>query len=153
MDLRLTVVLFTALYWSTAAGMFCLVCKFWMHKICSVCWMYITVCDYIKSIVIPAGTHTMTIDCLNDVTASKSMVKIFLHPAAALQLNTTSGNSITTQSNLYTVQGPRGRDGRDGVPGRDGRDGRQGEKGDTGLVGPPGPRGMHADLNVSTNCQ
>ena len=56
----------------------------------------------------------------------------FLHPAGALpreersvqstQLNTTSGNSINTP-NIYTVQGPRGRDGRDGLPGRDGRDG------------------------------
>ena len=57
------------------------------------------------------------------------------------QLNTTSGNPVTTP-NIYTVQGPRGRGGRDGLPGRDGRDGlpgRQGEKGDTGLQGPPGP--------------
>ena len=38
------------------------------------------------------------------------------------QFNATSGNSINTP-NIYTVQGPRGRDGRDGVPGRDGRDG------------------------------
>ena len=72
---------------------------------------------------------------------------ILLHLAGALpreersvqstQLNTTSGNSITT-ANIYTVQGPRGRDGRDGVPGRDGRDGlpgSKGEKGDTGLPG------------------
>ena len=57
------------------------------------------------------------------------------------QLNTTRDDSISTP-NIYTVQGPRGRDGRDGLPGRDGRDGlpgRQGEKGDTGLQGPPGP--------------
>ena len=67
------------------------------------------------------------------------------------QLNATSGNSITTP-NIYTVQGPRGRDGRDGVPGQDGvpgRDGRdgtpgsKGERGDTGLQGPPGPRGIY----------
>ena len=56
---------------------------------------------------------------------------------------------VTTQittPNIYTVQGPQGRDGRDGIPGRDGRDGapgRQGEKGDTGLQGPTGPQGMH----------
>ena len=66
-----------------------------------------------------------------------------------MQLNATSGNSVTsnliTTPNIYTVQGPRGRDGRDGLPGRDGRDGapgRQGERGDTGLQGPPGPQGM-----------
>ena len=59
------------------------------------------------------------------------------------QSNATTGNSITTP-NIYTVQGPRGRDGRDGVPGRDGRDGApgsKGERGDTGLQGPPGPQG------------
>ena len=62
------------------------------------------------------------------------------------QLNATSGNLITTP-NIYTVQGPRGRDGRDGVPGRDGRDGvpgSKGERGDTGLQGPPGLQGMYA---------
>ena len=67
------------------------------------------------------------------------------------QLNATSGNSITTP-NIYTVQGPRGRDGRDGVPGRDGRDGTpgsKGERGDSGLQGPPGPRGIHFDLHLS----
>ena len=51
------------------------------------------------------------------------------------QLNTTSGNSLNTP-NIYTVQGPRGRDGRDGLPGRDGQDGlpgSKGERGDTGL--------------------
>ena len=75
MDLRRTVVFFTALYWSAAAGMLCVVCKFWMHKICSVWWMYITVCNWLYySIIIPAGTYTM-IDCLNNVTASKSMLK------------------------------------------------------------------------------
>ena len=61
------------------------------------------------------------------------------------QLNVTSSNSITTP-NIYTVQGPRGRDGRDGVPGRDGRDGvpgNKGERGDTGLQGPAGPQGMN----------
>ena len=60
-------------------------------------------------------------------------------------LNTTGDNQITTP-NIYTIQGPRGRDGRDGLPGHDGRDGapgRQGEKGDTGLQGPTGPQGMH----------
>ena len=64
------------------------------------------------------------------------------------QLNTTSGNSLTIP-NIYTVQGPRGRDGRDGVPGRDGRDGvpgSKGERGDTGLQGPPGVQGMHFDF-------
>ena len=68
----------------------------------------------------------------------------------SVQLNTTSGNSVSssliTTPNIYTVQGPRGRDGRDGLPGRDGRDGapgRQGERGDTGLQGPTGPQGMH----------
>ena len=101
--------------------------------------------------MIVAGAHTMTIDCIENVIASKLWLIFFLHPAAALYLNTTSGNSITT-SNIYTVQGPRGRDGRDRVPGRDGRDGTQGERGDTGLPGPPGPRGMHADQNVSLNC-
>ena len=62
------------------------------------------------------------------------------------QLNATSGNLINTP-NIYTVQGPRGRDGRDGAPGRDGRDGvpgSKGERGDPGLQGPPGPRGMYA---------
>ena len=66
-----------------------------------------------------------------------------------MQLNGTSGNSVTsnliTTPNIYTVQGPRGRDGRDGLPGRDGRDGipgRQGERGDTGLQGPSGPQGI-----------
>ena len=66
-----------------------------------------------------------------------------------MQLNATSGNSVTsnliTTPNVYTVQGPRGRDGRDGLPGRDGRDGvpgRQGEKGATGLQGPTGPQGI-----------
>ena len=58
------------------------------------------------------------------------------------QLNATSGNSVTTaKANIYTVQGPRGRDGWDGLPGQDGRDGFQGskgEKGDTGLQGPLG---------------
>ena len=65
------------------------------------------------------------------------------------QSNATRSNLITTP-NIYTVQGPRGRDGRDGMPGRDGRDGvpgRQGEKGDTGPRGLPGPQGMHFDLN------
>ena len=98
--------------------------------------------------MIVAGAHTMTIDCIENVIASKTMeimAILSLHPAAALYLNTTRGNLITT-SNIYTVQGPRGRDGRDGMPGRDGRDGMQGEKGDTG------PRGMHADQNVSINC-
>ena len=75
-----------------------------------------------------------------------------LHSAGALpreersvQLNATSGNSVTSNliatPNIYTVQGPRGRDGRDGLPGRDGQDrapGSKGEKGDTGLQGPPG---------------
>ena len=65
------------------------------------------------------------------------------------QLNATkeNGNSIAT-SNIYTVQGPRGRDGRDGLPGRDGRDGvpgQQGERGATGLQGPPGPQGIQVD--------
>ena len=63
------------------------------------------------------------------------------------KLNATSSNPVTTV-NIYTIQGPRGRDGRDGVPGRDGRDGvpgRQGEKGDTGLQGPPGPQGIQVD--------
>ena len=77
----------------------------------------------------------------------------FLHPAVvppkeeksvqSTQLNATTGNSITPP-NIYTVQGPRGRDGRDGMPGRDGRDGlpgREGERGDTGLQGSPGPQG------------
>ena len=53
------------------------------------------------------------------------------------QLNTTRDDSINT-ANIYTVQGPRGRDGRDGLPGRDGRDGipgSKGEKGDPGLQG------------------
>ena len=88
--------------------------------------------------MIVAGAHTITIDCIENVIASKLWLNFFLHPAAALYLNTTSGNSITT-SNLYTVQGPRGRDGQDGVPGQDGWDGTQGERGDTGLPGPPGP--------------
>ena len=65
------------------------------------------------------------------------------------QLNGTKENvnSVTTP-NIYTVQGPRGRDGRDGLPGRDGRDGvpgHQGERGDTGLQGPPGPQGIQVD--------
>ena len=78
-----------------------------------------------------------------------------LHSASVLpreersvQLNTTSGNSVSssliTTPNIYTVQGPRGRDGRDGAPGRDGRDGapgRQGDRGATGLQGPSGPQG------------
>ena len=72
------------------------------------------------------------------------------------QLNTTSDNSITTP-NIYTVQGPRGRDGRDGVPGRDGRDGipgTKGERGDTGLQGPPGPQGSYTSwLNMYTGKQ
>ena len=81
----------------------------------------------------------------------------FLHPVGALpreersmqstQLNTTRGNSINTP-NIYTVQGPRGRDGRDGLPGRDGRDGvpgNKGEKGYTGLQGPPGLQGNVLD--------
>ena len=61
------------------------------------------------------------------------------------QLNATRDNSITTP-NIYTVQGPRGRDGRDGVPGRDGRDGvpgSKGERGNTGLQGSPGLQGMY----------
>ena len=65
-------------------------------------------------------------------------------------LNVTSDNQITTP-NIFTVQGPRGRDGRDGIPGCDGRDGaagRQGEKGDTGLQGPTGPQGMHFKFNL-----
>ena len=59
-----------------------------------------------------------------------------------MQLNGTSANSVTSNliatPNIYTVQGPRGRDGRDGQPGRDGRDGvpgSKGERGDTGLQG------------------
>ena len=81
-----------------------------------------------------------------------SCMTFLLHSAGVLpreersvQNNATSGNSVTTP-NIYTVQGPRGRDGRDGLPGRDGRDGapgRQGERGDTGLQGPPGPQGIH----------
>ena len=65
-------------------------------------------------------------------------------------LNTIGDNQITTH-NIYTVQGPRGRDGRDGLPGRDGRDGapgRQGEKGDTGLQGPTGPQGIHFTFDL-----
>ena len=65
----------------------------------------------------------------------------------SIQLNVTSSNPVTT-ANIYTVQGPRGRDGRDGVPGRDGRDGvpgRQGEKGDTGQEGPPGPQSIQVN--------
>ena len=82
------------------------------------------------------------------------MVVHFLHPVGVVLrkersawLNATSDNSITIP-NIYTVQGPRGRDGHDGVAGRDGRDGRdgvpgrQGEKGATGLQGPPGPQGI-----------
>ena len=68
--------------------------------------------------------------------------------AQSTQLNATRDKSITTP-NIYTVQGPRGRDGRDGVPGRDGRDGvpgRKGERGDTGLPGPLGPQGTHLEL-------
>ena len=71
----------------------------------------------------------------------------FLFPAGVLpreersvHLNATSSNPVTT-ANIYTVQGPRGRDGRDGLPGRDGRDGvpgSKGERGDTGLQGPQG---------------
>ena len=80
------------------------------------------------------------------------MFVLFLHPTAAgvvlreersVQSNATSDKSIPIP-NIYTVQGPRGRDGRDGVAGRDGRDGapgRQGEKGATGPQGPPGPPG------------
>ena len=78
-----------------------------------------------------------------------------LHPAGVLpreersvQLNATSDNSVSSNliatPNIYTVQGPRGRDGRDGQPGRDGRDGvpgSKGERGDTGLQGPPGLQG------------
>ena len=63
------------------------------------------------------------------------------------QLNATSGNSVTT-ANIFTVQGPRGRDGRDGLPGRDGRDGvpgNKGERGNTGLQGLPGPQGIYVD--------
>ena len=61
-----------------------------------------------------------------------------------MQFNATSSSPVTT-ANIFTVQGPRGRDGRDGLPGRDGRDGtpgRKGERGDTGLQGPPGPQGL-----------
>ena len=57
-------------------------------------------------------------------------------------VNATRANSITTP-NIYTVQGPRGRDGRVGLQGRDGRDGaprKQGERRPTGLQGPPGPQ-------------
>ena len=57
------------------------------------------------TIMIVAGAHTMTIDCIENVIASKTMeimAIFFLHPTAALS---TSGNSITT-SNIYTVQGP-----------------------------------------------
>ena len=64
------------------------------------------------------------------------------------QSNTTRDNSLNT-ANIYTVQGPRGRDGRDGLPGRDGRDGvpgSKGERGDTGLQGPPGLQGMYCNL-------
>ena len=67
-----------------------------------------------------------------------------LRKERSTQLNATSGNSITSP-NIYTVQGPRGRDGRDGLQGRDGRDGvagSKGERGDTGLLGPPGPQGI-----------
>ena len=86
-------------------------------------------------------------------------ILLFLSPAGVLlredrsvqptQLNATRDNSITTP-NIYTVQGPRGRDGRDGVPGRDGRDGQhgapgsKGERGDTGLQGQSGPQGSYA---------
>ena len=69
-----------------------------------------------------------------------------LRKERSTQLNATNDNSITTP-NIYTVQGPRGRDGRDGVPGRDGRDGvpgKQGERGDTGMQGPPGLQGIQA---------
>ena len=96
--------------------------------------------------------HRKYIFCLQ---AFSNLPSTFFTPAEVLlreersvqptQLNATIGNSITTP-NIYTVQGPRGRDGRDGVPGRDGRDGAagsKGERGDTGLLGPPGPRGRH----------
>jgi len=68
----------------------------------------------------------------------------------SVQLNATSANSVTSNliatPNIYTVQGPRGRDGRDGVPGRDGRDGlpgSKGERGATGLQGSPGLQGVY----------
>ena len=77
-----------------------------------------------------------------------------LHPAGTLpreERSVQSSNQISTNescslSNIYTVQGPQGRDGRDGVAGRDGRDGAPGlpgERGIPGLQGPPGSPGMH----------
>ena len=69
-----------------------------------------------------------------------------LRKERSTQLNAISGNSISPL-NIYTVQGPRGRDSRDGVPGRDGRDGApgsKGERGDTGLQGPTGLQGIQA---------
>ena len=79
-----------------------------------------------------------------------------LHPAGVLlreersvQFNGTSDNSVTSNliatPNIYTVQGPRGRDGRDGLPGS------KGEKGDTGLQGPPSLQGNVLDWFVHTH--
>ena len=61
------------------------------------------------------------------------------------QLNTTRDDSINT-ANIYTVQGPRGRDGRDGLPGRDGQDGVPGTKGEKG---DPGLQGIHIRTVIS----
>ena len=73
----------------------------------------------------------MTIDCIENVIASKTMEIMAIFSSTQLLLYT-STLPVATQSlytsNIYTVQGPRGRDGRDG------RDGTQGERGDTVIL-------------------
>ena len=96
----------------------------------------------------------MIVTLLTFAAVSHNYTSFFVSPAGVLpreersvQFNATTSSPVTT-ANIFTVQGPRGRDGRDGLPGRDGRDGtpgRKGERGDTGLQGPPGPQGVLVD--------
>ena len=93
-----------------------------------------------------APEHPVTVPALSVLADVVDVVRIVpqqVGPAGD------AGFGVVSTPNIYTVQGPRGRDGRDGMPGRDGRDGvpgRQGEKGDTGPQGPPGLQGTHLDL-------
>ena len=87
MDFRLTLVFLTALYCSTTTGMFCLALHFGSTK-------YIDYTSECVTIMIVAGAHTMTIDCIENVIASKLCL---IFPSTQLLLYT-STLPVATQS-------------------------------------------------------